>query len=120
MEITGVKLTNRTGADSDFCTFDAEDDIVYIRLSRKDRGIPDKVVVFQTEFGPVAALAKLESYHELLKDYGFDCLDPSYVVNTKKIKHIKKSPYGNEAFFHNGESVPISRSKTEEYKHLVR
>lgn len=121
MMCTGCKVDGRIGDISDFVTFDMVTDVYCMELSKKgDKRLPAKTPLFHTKFGVLFLLPTLDFFHHCLKDYGFDFIDPSYLVNIDKIKYIEKSEFGNLAHLENGLAIPISRNKTIEYEHLIK
>lgn len=72
--------------------------------------------------GTYLQIKNLEEYERILKPFGFDLFYTSYLVNTNLIDRIEPSKHGNVAFFKGGGDItaPVSRPKTDEYRHLIR
>lgn len=121
MYITGIKYENRTGDDTDFFTFSLRDDVFFIELSKKyHKNIPLRTPMFHTRYGVYVQIMTLDHFRKLLRDNGFDLLDPSCLVNVNAVTKIVEHEYGNTAYFENGESIPVSRPMANKYQHLVQ
>ena len=83
--------------------------------------LPPGIPLFHTLFGKFLTLPNMENWERALAPYGFDLFMPNILVNTQRVSHIKENIYGNVAYFKDdtGLFVPISRTKTKDYKHLI-
>ncbi|PZD95196.1 hypothetical protein DNH61_11595 [Paenibacillus sambharensis] len=82
---------------------------------------PPGIPFFQTVDGMYLQINKIDTYYEHLRPHQFDLLTTSHLVNMNLVDRIILTPYGNEAYFIGGGDikVPVSKYKTQEYKHLV-
>lgn len=126
MKLVGVKLYDRTGDSTDFQEFDIQEDVYRIELSKRGffnklpYSIPDKTPIFHTRFGTFITITTLHAYCTLLKDHGFDQLNPSDLVNTNLVEEIIETPYGGDALLKSGEKVAVSGPMKEKYAYLVK
>lgn len=127
MKMTGVKLYDRKGDDSDFGEFDLETEVFFIELSKKTlfkklpHSIPDKTPIFYTTKGIFITIMSLHLFGAMLKNLGFDFLNPSNLVNMALVNSIVVGVHGNfEAVMGNGERVSVSEPMKEKYNHLIK
>lgn len=126
MKLIGVKLYNRTGDESDFQEFDIIEDVYRIEISKKSLfsrlpySIPDKTPIFYTRFGVFITITTLHTYSTLLKNHGFDMLNPSDLVNTNLVDCIIETPFGGDAVMKDGSVVSVSGPMIEKYSYLKR
>lgn len=127
MKMTGVKLFNRTGDDSDFVEFDLKTDLLFIELSKKalykklPHSIPDKTPVFHTVYGPLITIMSLQTFWAVLKDAGYDFLNPSQLVNMDFVEAIVMGNFGGcEAILRNQQKISVSGAMQEKYRHLIK
>jgi len=87
MEIIGVKVEGRSGEESDFEIFKLNE-VNYINLIAYKKSI--QIPVYHTVNGSFAPLLTLRDISKALKKYGFEHFDKSTIVNTRRIKGIKR------------------------------
>ncbi len=127
MKMTGVKLYNRAGDDSDFVEFDLKTDLLFIELSKKvlykklPHSIPDKTPIFYTIYGPLITIMSLQTFAVILKDVGYDFLNPSQLVNMRFVEAIVMGNYGGcEAILTDQQKISVSGPMQEKYSHLIK
>lgn len=104
---------------------DIEEEVLFMGVTPKSikgkkTNCPPGVPIFVTREGDFLQLVSMESYLRPLKEHGFDLFNPSNLVNVALVDYIEIGQFGNEAHFKGCDiSVPVSRPKTDEYKHLV-
>lgn len=127
MKMTGVRLYNRTGDDSDFVEFDLKTDLMFIELSKKalykklPHSIPDKTPIFHTTYGPLITIMSLQTFWVILKSVGYEFLNPSQLVNMSFVEEIVMGDYGGcEAILRDRQKISVSGPMQEKYKHLIK
>jgi two-component system LytT family response regulator len=108
----------------EYRSIDLINDALYIELTPKPfkkgkrTDLPPNIPMFHTLYGSYLQLNNLEAYEKALTPYGFDLFMPSYLVNTNKVEYIDQTAHGCLAYFKNGQSVTVSRTKAQEYPNL--
>lgn len=127
MKMTGVKLYNRTGDGTDFVEFDLKTDLIFIELSKKalykklPHSIPDKTPIFHTIHGSLITIMSLQTFWAILKDVGYDFLNPSQLVNMNFVEEIVIGDYGGcEAILSNHQKISVSGPMQEKYSCLIK
>lgn len=111
MQIIGVKIENRTGDDSDFQVFELSE-VNYISTYRRTKH-SELLPVYHTATGDYAPLLTLKDISQALRQYGFDYIDRSNIVNRSRIKRTRISGDGQYimTFIDNSEVAIANRSR---------
>lgn len=71
-----------------------------------------KKIVIHTDSDDYETYSSMREIETQLKPYGFSSPHKSYCVNMNRIEHLKP----NEIILSNGESIPVSKSRKQEFK----
>jgi hypothetical protein len=121
-----VKTEPNENGELVYRNIDIEREVLYMGLTPKPSkgqkfSHPPGIPMFVTPDGTYLQLVSVESYQRSLKQYGFDTFYPSFLVNVALVDFIEVGMFGNDAYFKGCDvKVPISRPKTDEYRHLIQ
>ncbi|QHT62966.1 LytTR family transcriptional regulator [Paenibacillus lycopersici] len=106
----------------EYRNIDLVEDILYMEVTPRHGDLPPGIPLFHTAFGRYLLLYNLDHYVKALRAQGFDLFTSSFLVNTNKVDRIVVTPHGNIAYFKDApeHAVYISKSKTKEYRHLIK
>ncbi|MBB6676461.1 LytTR family DNA-binding domain-containing protein [Cohnella lubricantis] len=89
LQILGLKVSGRTGDNSDFKWIDL-DDVNYINLYRPSKSA-EQIPVYHTSGGDFIPVLTLKDLSQALKPHGFIRMEKSTIVNRNRIKARKCS-----------------------------
>ncbi|GAB6990892.1 LytTR family transcriptional regulator DNA-binding domain-containing protein [Paenibacillus pini] len=106
MKIIGVKVTGRTGVESDFGILSLFE-INYISVFRPKKSA-ELIPVYHTTTGSYAPLLTLKDISSALKQFGFEYFDKSTIVNKNRVKQIRRSKGELKVTFVDNSEIPIA------------
>lgn len=111
MKIIGVKFEDRTGDESDFAIFDLSE-VNYISVYRP-RKSAELLPLYHTTSGAYAPLLTLKDISLALKNYGFEHIDKSTIVNNQRVRKKARTKNGQfqVTFIDNSEVIVAYRSR---------
>lgn len=108
MDIIGVKMHGRQDDDSDFVLFSLEQDVNCIEPWQIS-GNAGRTLAYHTEKGSFIAIHLMKDADLAYRQYGFESMDRSTIVNTSKIKRKEPSDKGTWIYFTDGSRVHVRK-----------
>lgn len=112
MDIIGVKMHGRQDDDSDFVLFDLQKDVKFIEPFQMTAN-STKTLAFHTSSGSFIAIHLMRDARKAYREYGFESLDSSTIVNTTLVKRKENHGDGGIVYFEDGSYVKVRRKFTK-------